>query len=113
MHQILSQRQENLYKPYQDLESKQLLWDYLKNTTLWYTANGRYANSVIMSVVFGTRTDLTDPNVEELFETAELFMANQQPGVNIVDGFPILDKLPRALQWWRPRGERIFKKTIA
>ncbi|KAK5206130.1 hypothetical protein LTR41_007999 [Exophiala xenobiotica] len=113
MHQILSQRQENLYKPYQDLESKQLLWDYLKNTTLWYTANGRYANSVIMNVVFGTRTDLTDPNVEELFETAELFMANQQPGVNIVDGFPILDKLPRALQWWRPRGERIFKKTIA
>ena len=49
-----------------------------------------YANSVIMKVLFRTRKDLTDPNVEELFEIAEMLVANQQPGgeYRIVDGFP-------------------------
>ena len=111
MHNILSSRQVNVYKPFQDLESKQLLYDYLHHPTKWYTANGRYANSVIMSVIFGRRSRLHDPDVAELFETVELFLSNQQPGVNVVDGFPWLAKLPNFLQWWRPRGEAIFKKT--
>lgn len=65
-----------------------------------------------MSVVFGRRSMLDDPDVIELFETLELFLENQQPGVNIVDAFPILENLPKALQWWRPRGERVFNKTV-
>jgi hypothetical protein len=64
-----------------------------------------------MSVVFGRRSDLDDPATLELFETIELFLENQQPGKNIVDGFPVLEKIPKALQWWRPRGEEIFQKT--
>lgn len=112
MHQILSSRQQEIYKPYQDLESRHLCWDYLHNSDRWFAANGRYANSVIMSVVFGTRSDLDNPDVVELFETLELFLENQQPGANIVDAFPVLARIiPDRLQWWRPKGERIFKKT--
>lgn len=113
MHQILSGRQQEAFKPFQDLESKHLLHDYLHHPDRWWSANGRYANSVIMSVVFGRRSMLDDPEVVELFETIDLFLENQQPGANIVDGFPILAKLPKALQWWRPRGEMVFKKTRA
>ncbi|KAH7347962.1 cytochrome P450 [Pyrenochaeta sp. MPI-SDFR-AT-0127] len=111
MHQILSSRQQDAFKPFQDLESKNLCWDYLHQPERWWSANARYANSVIMSVVFGRRSLLDDPDVVELFETIELFLENQQPGVNVVDSFPVLDKLPKALQWWRPRGEMIFQKT--
>ncbi|GAB7349169.1 hypothetical protein MBLNU459_g8105t1 [Dothideomycetes sp. NU459] len=111
MHQILSGRQQEVFKPFQDLESKHLLWDYLHNPERWFSANGRFANSVIMSVVFGKRSILDDPDTVELFETIEGFLENQQPGKNIVDGFQFLDKLPKALQWWRPRGEKIFQKT--
>lgn len=64
-----------------------------------------------MSVVFGRRSDLDDPEVTELFDTIELFLEEQQPGKNIVDGFPVFAKLPEALQWWRPRGLEIFEKT--
>jgi hypothetical protein len=64
-----------------------------------------------MSVVFGRRSALDDPDIVELFETLELFLENQQPGVNIVDAFPILARLPKMLQWWRPMGEAIFEKT--
>ncbi|KAH1765152.1 hypothetical protein KXV58_001711 [Aspergillus fumigatus] len=99
-------------RPFQDLESRQLCWDYLHKPDRWFAANGRYANSVIMSVVFGRRSLLDDPDVAELFETIELFLAEQQPGVNLVNAFPVLANLPRFLQWWRPRGERIFQKTV-
>lgn len=111
MHHILSSRQQDIFMPFQDLESKQLCWDYLENTDRWWSANGRFANSVIMSVVFGRRSVLDDPQVVELFETLELFLENQQPGVNIVDAYPILADLPEAFQWWRPRGQAIFEKT--
>jgi hypothetical protein len=111
MHNILSARQKDVFRPFQDIESRHLCYDYLHNPEKWWVANGRFANSVIMSVVFGRRVTLDDPNLVELFETIDLFLSNQQPGVNIVDGFPVLAKLPQALQWWRPRGERIFQKT--
>lgn len=111
MHQILSARALDVFMPFQDLESKNLCWDYLESPDRWWSANGRYANSVIMSVVFGRRSKLDDPDVVELFETLELFLENQQPGVNIVDAFPVLANLPKFLQWWRPKGQRIFDKT--
>ncbi|KAH7067217.1 cytochrome P450 [Paraphoma chrysanthemicola] len=112
MHNILMSRQQDVFMPFQDLESKHLLHDYLEKPDRWWSANGRFANSVIMSVVFGRRSILDDPDVVELFETLELFLRNQQPGVNIVDGFHFLAKLPKALQWWRPRGDAIFQKTF-
>ncbi|KAL6406506.1 cytochrome p450 [Ilyonectria robusta] len=112
MHQILSARALDVFMPFQDLESKNLIWDYLETPDRWWAANSRYANSVIMSVVFGRRSLLDDPDVVELFETVELFLENQQPGKNLVDGFPVLEKLPKKLQWWRPRGEAIFNKTV-
>lgn len=111
MHQILSARALDVFMPFQDLESKNLCRDYLESPDRWWSANGRYANSVIMSVVFGRRSKLDDPDVVELFETLELFLENQQPGVNIVDAFPVLASLPKFLQWWRPKGQRIFDKT--
>jgi cytochrome P450 len=113
LHQLLAARQQDMYKPYQDLESKHLLWNYLHTPDRWWSENGRYANSVIMSVVFGTRSDLGNPDTVELFETMELFLENQQPGANIVDAFPVLANLPKKLQWWRPKGERLFEQTKA
>lgn len=111
MHQILSSRQKDVFMPFQDLESKQLCWDYLQQPQAWWAANARYANSVIMSVVFGQRSTANDPDVIELFETIELFLKNQQPGRNIVDVFPYLANLPESLQWWRKRGLQVFDKT--
>ncbi|PSK59461.1 3-hydroxyphenylacetate 6-hydroxylase [Elsinoe australis] len=113
MHSILNVQQIEVYKPFQDLESKQLLWDYLKNPDKWYAANGRFANSVIMSVIFGRRSILGDPATAELFKTMEDFLMETQPGANLVDAYPILNKLPSFLHWWRPRGLRIFHRTRA
>ena len=113
MHAILNSRQTDIYKPFQDLESRHLLHDYLKTPEMWYTANGRFANSVIMSVVFGRRSVLGDSATAELFQTIEDFLTATQPGANIVDAYPVFAKLPQVLQWWRPRGLEIFNRTRA
>lgn len=113
MHQILSIRSKDIYQPFQELESIQLLHEYLRQPQKWYLSNQRYANAVMLSVVFGRRADLDDPQIGELFATSNEFLQNLQPGYNLVDGYPQLAKLPRFLQWWRPRGERAYKRTIS
>jgi cytochrome P450 len=45
MHQLLTTKQAESYRPFQDLESRQLCWDYLHNPGDFYLHNARYANS--------------------------------------------------------------------
>lgn len=112
LHQILNTRSKNPYKAVQELESTQLLHEYLESPDRWFESNERFANAVIMSVVFGRRAELGDAGVTELFESSGELLENLQAGHNLVDGFPQLAKLPKFLQWWRPRGERGYQKTI-
>lgn len=112
MHAILNKQTAPIFAPYQDLESKHLLWDYLHTPEKWFQANLRYSNSVIMSVVFGKRCEINDPDAIELFETSSEFLANVQPTSNLVDTLPVLENIPEFLQWWRPRGERAHQKCL-
>lgn len=56
--------------------------------------------------------ELNDPKIIELFETSNEIISAMQPGASIADALPILENLPKALQWWRPRGERAFQKCL-
>lgn len=112
MHQVLNTRQADKFKPYQELESKQLLYDYLYQPDKWHIANQQFVNSVIMSAVFGRRMELDDPEMKELFDSSENFLENLQPGANLVDGFQFLDRLPTFLHWWRPYGDRWHQFTV-
>jgi cytochrome P450 len=99
LHQLLTAKQAEIYRPFQDAESKQLLWDYLHAPTEFFYHNGRYANSVIMSVVFGKRTRSDDPNVIQLFQTIDDFLGSANPPGWMVDLFPQLTLLPKWMQW--------------
>jgi hypothetical protein len=65
-----------------------------------------------MSVVFGKRMELADPKIRELFDTSNAVIEALQPSANLVDLLTWLDYLPKSLQWWRPKGEATFKKTV-
>jgi len=78
----------------------------------FYVHNGRYANSVIMTIVFGKRTRADDPNVTQLFKAIDDFFVNTVPGQWLVDSFPQLARLPKWMQWWRPFGEDVYTRTI-
>lgn len=111
MHSILNSRQMTQFAEYQDLETKQLLWDCLARPDLWYRANQRYANAVILSVVFGRRLLLDDENLEPLLKQAEEMVKHLQPGSTLVDTFPVLSKLPMWMQWWRAKGLRLYEES--
>ncbi|KIW50490.1 hypothetical protein PV05_09294 [Exophiala xenobiotica] len=112
MHSILNKQNAPVFAPFQDVESKHLLYDFLHHPELWYSATQRFANSVIMSVVFGKRMELEDPKIRELFDTSNATIDAFQPSANLVDSLTFLEKLPKSLQWWRPRGEAMFQKTV-
>ncbi|KAL1615265.1 hypothetical protein SLS56_011889 [Neofusicoccum ribis] len=110
MHAILNGRSaESNFVPYQNLEAKQLLHDYLESPGKFYLANQRFANSVILSVVFGRRARLDDPELQELFGSVEgLAEILFDPLKGICDSMPWLARLPECLQWWR----QYFQKTV-
>lgn len=112
MHAILNKQNAPVFAPFQDVESKHLLYDLLHTPELWYSATQRFANSVIMSVVFGKRMELEDPKIRELFDTSNAIVEALQPSANLVDSLTFLEHLPKPLQWWRPRGEAMFAKTV-
>ncbi|KAL2014233.1 hypothetical protein VTN00DRAFT_1758 [Thermoascus crustaceus] len=90
MHQVLNTRQADKFKPYQELESKKLLYDYLHKPDKRYIANQRFVNSVIVSVVFGRRSELDDPEMKELFNSSENFfwrIHSQEPILSMASSF--------------------------
>lgn len=111
MHQILSTRQADKFQPYQDIESRKLLHNYLRKPQRWFRANQLFANSVILSVVLGRSSNLDDPTLVELFDSAQTFLRNIEPGTNPVDLFHWLASLPSWMQWWRSYGMSEFENT--
>ncbi|KAF4556760.1 Cytochrome P450-like protein 52 [Elsinoe fawcettii] len=112
LHSVLNSRKMINFSSYQDTESKQLIWEFLHHPDRWYKSNQRYTMAVIVSVVFGRRPMLDDPNMEALFQDADEVVQASQPGQNIVDVYPQLARLPKFLQWWRPKGERLYKESL-
>lgn len=114
MHaQLNGQQAETKFVPYQELESRHLVWDYLQEPKKFFLANQRFSNSVVVSVLFGRRARLNDEQLAIILgQMAEFGKALFSPTVSIADLFPWLTRLPRSLQWWRPYGERFFQETL-
>jgi cytochrome P450 len=113
MHQVLNSRQADKFQVYQDIESRRLLHAYLHHPDMWYRANQQFANSVILSVVFGRVSNMNDPTMAELFASLQDFLRNIKPGSNLVDMFHWLASLPTWMQWWRSYGLAHFERSKA
>ncbi|KAH7215518.1 cytochrome P450 [Fusarium oxysporum] len=113
MHQILNNTKSNIFQPFQDVESRALLYHYMKKPDRWWEANARFANSIIMSVTYGKRSDLGDPDLTQLLNNAERFVPYLMPGRALVDIFPWLLKLPIPSSWqpWRWWGDALHQST--
>lgn len=114
MHQILNvNNQKKLFQPFQDIESKTLLYNYLQDPDCWWQAHGTYSASVIMSVVFGRRSVIGDANMEASLKASEEFEHFVEPGRAVVDIFPFLTKIAwfKSLQPWRWYGDDLYRRT--
>lgn len=59
LHSLLNSNATNVYKPIQDMESKQFMHELLVDPVNYRTHSERYATSVVVSITYGRRvTDI-------------------------------------------------------
>ncbi|KAI9367727.1 cytochrome P450 [Aspergillus egyptiacus] len=98
---VLNNTAAKQYLPYQELETRQLLFDLLNTPARWRDHIERYSNSVAMTMVNGRRiVEADDPAVKEtiqdLYDLAETGVRGA-----FLDSWPFLWKIPGA-EWLLP-----------
>lgn len=112
VHRCLSVTAADKMKPSQDLESRRYLYDVLTDPTNFLDHVKRYTSSVIMYSTYGRRVEsLDDPVLQAIYEEASVF-ADVFGTRFLVDKYPILEKLPKILQWWRRKYEPYHQKEV-
>ena len=99
IHAFLNVKKSESYVPYQDLESKQMLFEMLTQPERFLDSLRRYAMSVTASIVFGFRIlKFDDERLIHLFEILETFTELiQSNAAALLEVFPLLRLLPDAL----------------
>jgi cytochrome P450 len=107
-HALLSITQSTGYRPVQDLESKQLLFDLLRDPDHFYDHNRRYSASVIISVTYGHRIpDWDNALVKKIYKVVNNMQNYASPGTWLVDSFPFLQNFPQMFFGnWRTFGQK-------
>ncbi|KAK4225232.1 Fumitremorgin C synthase [Podospora fimiseda] len=117
---VLSEKSAKAYLPFQDLESKQLLWDILHSAADGDKAINchdqieRMTASIIYSLFYGHRVRTAkDPILLQAHAVNHEFDQLAQVGKYLVDSFPILNKLPAILAPWKAEAAAHWKKQRA
>ncbi|KAL2797419.1 cytochrome P450 [Aspergillus keveii] len=105
MHSLLSGTALKQYGSWQELESTQMLAEYLFQPERWYRHHYRYANSVVHRIALGERLVKSSEELADLQDVVTMFVGSI--GSSLVDWFPELDRLPRVLQPWRKYWEKL------
>ncbi|KAF2024430.1 cytochrome P450 [Setomelanomma holmii] len=115
MHSILNGKSaEAICVPYQELEARQLIYDYLKDSSNFHVCNQSFSDSVITSVVFGRRSGLHDKQLKGISDLVKILGQYLFHLLKTIpDVFPWLHNLPKPLQRWRRGAEEYFTKARA
>ena len=116
LHRILSISKSKDNQIYQELESRQVLHDFLKmsdkgkieeDVTQVEMIFRRYTSSVMLTLAFAHRIKnfADDQIVGKIYEVMGVFRYASQPGTFWVDTFPALKMLPRFLRTWETWAE--------
>lgn len=105
MHSLLNGSSLNQYGQWQELESTQMMAEYLFKPTLWYKHHYRYANSVIHRIALGERLNKSTQELADMQNCVTFFVGSI--GASIVDWFPQLTSLPTPLQLWRQHWQKL------
>lgn len=105
MHHLLSGTALNGYQKILELESIQLLANYVEQPGQWYLHHYRYAYSVVHCIVVGERPRQTQKELDNFRRVTVEFI--RSINTSLVDYFPVLARLPKLLQPWRQHWEAI------
>jgi len=121
-HQLLIGKPAESYKPRQVLEAKQAMWECLHDPEKWYLHTIRFSasctypfelsDSVTVGMVYGERERGRSALFTRVSDMQDEFLRNNVPGMWLVDGYPQLRRIPKALQWWRGYGDKVYNATV-
>src|SRR5262249_37952676 len=96
VHTLLNISAAKSYVPYQMLENKQMLYEFLDRPDDFLHHIRRYSNALTTTMVFGWRTPTyEDEKMKQLFDGfSEFAIINQTGTAALVDFFPFLRNLP-------------------
>jgi cytochrome P450 len=102
LHQALSPKALELYKPTQEAEAARLCYALRENSWDWERELERFTSSVVFSVAYGHRIDSLDARViADRFRFMRNMASLNVPGRYLAETFPLLAKLPTALAPWK------------
>ncbi|KAI1611927.1 cytochrome P450 [Exophiala viscosa] len=112
VHRCLTVKSADGMKSSQDLESRRYLYDLLTEPANFWNHVKRYSTSVIMYATYGRRIlTLEDPVLNDIYTETSVF-GECFGQLHLVDRYPILENLPRSLQWWRKKYEPYHQKEL-
>ena len=102
LHQALSPKALELYKPTQEAEAARLCYALLENSAGWEKELERFTSSVVFCVAYGHRIDSLNARViSDRFRFMHNMASLNSPGKYLAETFPLLAKLPNALAPWK------------
>ncbi|KAJ5372353.1 hypothetical protein N7517_004359 [Penicillium concentricum] len=115
VHGLLNVTTSKKYLPYQMLENRQMLYQFLTEPEGFLKHIRRYSNALTTTMVFGWRTPTyEDEKMMQLFNGfSEFADLNQTGTAAIIDFFPFLRKLPEFLLPAQQKAKDLHKKEKA
>ncbi|KAK4068264.1 uncharacterized protein Triagg1_7507 [Trichoderma aggressivum f. europaeum] len=115
LHSALNLETTSTYKPVQDFESKQAVWEILhaKDDLEFNDINRRYSTSTIMTITYGQPVPrLSDPLYQDILKIVRHFSLATAPGGWMIDTLPMLaDIVPEfLLQNWKTVARQWYKE---
>ncbi|TEA09810.1 Cytochrome P450 monooxygenase patI [Colletotrichum sidae] len=105
VHKLLTPKASATYKPSQEFEAKQLIYDIAtgnEDQQSFYQHVRRYTTSVVLTSTYGKRVPSWNcDDTREIYQLLQDFSEAGEPGAFLADLFPPLAKLPVRFQWWR------------
>ncbi|KAL4745743.1 hypothetical protein BDW72DRAFT_211058 [Aspergillus terricola var. indicus] len=114
VHGLLNVSTSRNYLPYQMLENKQMLYQFLTEPDDFLKHIRRYSNALTTTMVFGWRTPTyEDPKMKQLFDGfSEFAEINQAGAAAFLDFFPMLQKLPDFLVPTKRKAKELHKHEM-
>lgn len=117
---LLSPRRCQLYRPLQELESRQLLFNLLSTHDFGHETH-RYSSSLLFALLYGKRLVTgQEPELKQIESLAGEIVGAVSFGNWLVDIFPLLNWLPQSLAKWKQVGDeyhqrqaRLYEKNAA
>lgn len=115
VHGLLNVTTSKKYVPYQMLENRQMLYEFLTRPNDFLKHIRRYSNALTTTMVFGWRTPTyEDDKMMQLFDGFSEFAAINQTGTAaLIDFFPLLRKLPDFLVPTQRKAKELHKHEKA